>query len=264
MTYFPSQMMLDALEHAKREFPKESCGLWVGDAYQACFNYAVEPEKDFVIAPEIYLKAQASGGVKGVIHSHPNGPVYPSGLDMEQQKVTAVPWAIISTDGADKHYTVEFGDGVPVASVIGRTFIHGIWDCYSLIRDTFGLGAEALKEQGILGWPYKSIKLPDFPRDDGWWEGPARKNLYTDNFEKAGFQQIDRNHYRPGDVFLCRVQRPNSGSDAVNHGGVLLNDGTIMHHLPTRLSRREPGGRWANIVVSWLRYQDQSQLTDHP
>jgi proteasome lid subunit RPN8/RPN11 len=249
----------DAKLHARDEFPKESCGLIVGNSYIRCENIRLPIEMheegnaecgcqlcSFEIDPAVFARHE---DVQMVIHSHPNGPFYPSKADMEGQLLADVPYGIIALDAERiSEEMVMWGDALPIAPVVGRTFMHGVHDCFSLIRDTFRLGKDALLEQGIKDWPYEPITFPISPREDGWWNGEA--DLYDANWAKHGFVQIDSTEAKPGDVFLMKIK-----SDKHNHGGVLIGESLIMHHLPLRLSRREPAGIWGRQATRWIRYK---------
>ena len=105
-------------------------------------------------------RAKHLGSAQMILHSHPNGPVFPSRPDMEGQIATAVPWGIIALDEERIGDPEIWGDQLPVVPLLGRSFMHGIRDCYSLIRDTFRLGREGLAEQDISqNWPLD----PDHP-----------------------------------------------------------------------------------------------------
>lgn len=245
--------ILNALKiHALGEYPKECCGLIVDGVYRPCFNYAIDPTQDFVIASQDYIKWSVQGTLQGVAHSHPDRPCYPTEHDMRQQIVTDLPWVIVATDGERVSDPIMWGDALPTPPLIGREFVHGVTDCYSLIRDAYRLGRLALAEQGI-DWPLDPIELPEFPRRDGWWvknSNEAPDDHYMIGFPKAGFFEIAREEVRPGDVFLKAIK-----SDRPNHGGVLLDGGLILHHLPQRLSRREPAGMWGRAADLWLRHE---------
>ena len=249
----------DAKAHARKTFPEESCGLVVNGGYVPCENIAADPEKheegnincscrlcSFEIDPLVYAKYSAAGSIDMVIHSHPNGPFYPSKADMEGQLQTAVPWAIIAIDDerSSNNPTIWGGEMQPL---VGRQFMHGVTDCYSVIKDAFAMGKDKLAEDGVTNsWPYDPIILPDVPREDGWWE--TGEDLYVDYLERAGFVQI-KDAPRPGDGFLMKIR-----SDKHNHGGILISNDLIIHHLPNRLSRREPAGLWGRQASMWLRY----------
>jgi proteasome lid subunit RPN8/RPN11 len=259
MTYPFKEAFEDAKDHARREYPKESCGLIVKGKYYACENIADDPARhdegnvncgcqlcSFEINPKVYATYEMRGPIDVVVHSHPNGPYYPSLADMEGQALTAKTWAILCLDeerAFDK--PVMWGGDLPIPPIVGREFMHGITDCYAIIKDAYALGKDKLAEQGVV-WPFLPITLPDCPREDAWWEG--ERDLYEENFEKAGF--IEVTDPKPGDVFLMKIR-----SSKNNHGGLLVGEGLILHHLPSRLSRREPAGLWGRQASKWLRYK---------
>lgn len=245
-----------AKEHACAEFPKESCGVVVDGQYIRCENKAKPVDQhveegckcqlcSFRIDNSVYLKN--AGKIQMVLHSHPNGPAFPSASDMAGQIATALPWGIIVLDEMRVWEPMVWGGSTEIPEIIGRQFVHGITDCYDLIRDTFRLGKTALAEQGVSGWPFDPIVLPAYARNDGWWTDET-SNFYEVEPFKIGFREVPMSEARPGDVFLCAIR-----SKRLNHGGVLLGD-TIMHHLPGRLSRREPAGLWARQAARWIRY----------
>jgi proteasome lid subunit RPN8/RPN11 len=246
--------------HARAEYPKECCGLLFNDdSYLPCFNFAENPLEDFKISTEVYKTAllDASKKIAAVVHSHPNKQRFPSANDMRGQMDTAVPWIIVPLDGETVMSFTQWGDQLPTAPILGREFLHGVHDCYSLIRDTFGLGRDELAKQGI-DWPFPPIKLRDYARDDAWWvgaEADPSKNLYMTNFDKAGFVEISPSEAAPGDMFYIKVM-----SKQVNHGGLLVGGGLLLHHLPVRLSRREPARIWLRNVDKWLRYKGPGSI----
>jgi proteasome lid subunit RPN8/RPN11 len=224
-------------EHALREYPRECCGLVMrGGLYVPMENKAPDPEEAF----EVDTGALMQDGVLALVHSHTDAPAAPSAADMEQQIATGITWGLISTNGNDATPVWWWGGGIPTPPLLGREFRHGPsgsdgkGDCYALIRDWYLLE--------------RKIDLPEFPRDDTWWH--AGRDLYRDNFAKAGFVQVSPNDARPGDVVLAHVLSP-----VVNHGGIYLGNGLILHHLPSRLSREEPLARWMSLVTHFLRHE---------
>lgn len=247
-----------AREHARAEFPKESCGLIVNGEYIACDNLAPaasEHQDDpmcrcqlcaFVISNKVYLHYGDS--IEMVLHSHPNGPLYPSEADMVAQVASAVPWGIIALDDSRTGEPLIWGDRNNIPPIIGRSFMHGVTDCFDIVRDVYALGRVELEKQGITGWPFDPIELPAWPRVESWWKIDTL-DYYNTEPVKHGFEEISISQARPGDVFLCKIN-----SDKFNHAGVLLANSLILHHLPMRLSRREPAGIWARQAGRWLRY----------
>lgn len=201
-------------------------------------NLSPEPHRHFIFDPKLLV---TWGRPVGLLHSHPlaaDGSVQasPSALDMEMQVTSGMPWglSIIDEDGkcADP---VWWGDQLPIRPLLGRVFLHGINDCYSLIRDWYRL---------------KGITLPDFPRSDGWWREPGL-DLYGQGFEKARFRRVEVSEIRPGDVVLFSVV-----SRVLNHGGVYLGDDVMLHHLHGTLSSRVPLSKWASRIRVVLRHRE--------
>lgn len=225
-----------ALEHARRDAPRESCGLLVvtrgRERYAPCRNDAQGTEH-FVLNADDYAAAEDSGDVVAVVHSHPGASPKPSQADRVACERTGLPWYIVNP--ATEQWAECQPEGYR-APLVGRQFVHGCVDCYSLIRDWYA--------------QERSVTLPDFERRDGWWHG--EQDLYLDNFQRAGFERTDDPQH--GDVVLMRVQ-----SRKVNHGGILLDGGIILHHLQGRLSSREVyGGYWQKVTHCVLRYVGKS------
>lgn len=242
----------EALRHARETYPKESVGFVVGGEYRPQKNISNDAENSFLVSAMAYLKYKDS--LQAIIHSHPGGPFYPNKTDMQGQLDTALPWGIVQvvkepTTGniipTDK--ILWFGDQAPVPPLEGRGFVHGVTDCYSLIRDYYRL------ELGIT--------LKEFPRDWEWWLNG--EELYKDGFAKTGFVPVPMSSPIVGDVFLASIR-----SKTMNHGGVWLGGsaGEILHHLTSRdgydpswLSRKEPGIRYMKYVQNggvWIRHKE--------
>lgn len=239
---FSQSVIESAKMHALERFPEESCGLVVDGAYVACDNSAEEPTKDFRIADATVQQYLMMGMLEGVIHSHPfvqlTAQSSPSAADMRSQMSMQVPFGIIDTDGVVVNDPYWWGDFKLDEPIIGREFHHGIEDCYLPIRRFF--------------WQRRGIRLPDIPRDDKWWT--TSESLYVANFERLGFVKIGKNDIADGDIILGRVN-----ADKPNHAGVYLNNlidgkGLVLHHLPGRLSRREPAGPWLSRADLIARY----------
>lgn len=222
----------DAEAFARAEFPREACGLVVvtkgRERFMPCRNLA-QGEDHFIISHEDYAAAEDTGEIVAVWHSHTNVGPEPSEADLVACEASGLPWHIYATPAERWHNFQPTGYQAPL---IGRQFHHGVLDCYTLIRDWYRI------ERGIT--------LPDFERTDDWWhEG---KNLYLENFSKAGFVVADTPQH--GDVLLMQI-----GSPVPNHGAIWLEGDMIMHHLHGRLSSRDVwGGYFRKNTVKVLRY----------
>ncbi|VVE82594.1 C40 family peptidase [Pandoraea sputorum] len=223
-------------EHAAQEHPREACGLVIvakgRERYVPCRNLAQGTEH-FVMDPQDYAAAEDAGDVIAVVHSHPDAPATPSEADMVSCEATCLPWHILSWP-ADDFRTIE-PSGYQ-APLVGRTFAHGVLDCWSLVRDFY---AREL-----------AIDLPDFERRDEWWT--KGENLYIEGYPKAGFVHLNQDTPgKVGDVILMQRR-----ADVPNHAGVYIGNGLMLHHMHGRLSTREVyGGYWREITRCVLRHK---------
>lgn len=236
-------------DHAIAEHPREACGLVVAqdgrETYARCRNVASTPSEHFVMSAEDYARAEDLGEIVAVVHSHPGAPARPSAADLAMCEQSGVArWVIVSLGvQADGSIGIddwcEFGPSGYIAPLYGREFVHGVHDCYALVRDWYRL------ERGI--------SLPDFERSDLWWDD-GKSNLYLDNFARAGF--IDVGHDaapQNGDVLLMQIRSKNG---VPNHAGVYLDGGVLLHHMYGQLSGRTVwGGMWAHSLRTVLRYK---------
>ena len=87
-----------ALHHAKVSLPEESCGLVIDvDSrieYFPCKNIAIEGANSFTIDPEDYAKAEETGTVLHICHSHPNGDLTASEEDIKNCDFLGLSWFI--------------------------------------------------------------------------------------------------------------------------------------------------------------------------
>lgn len=232
--------------HAVAEFPRECCGLIVrapdGERYVPCRNTAATASEHFRLPGKEFAAAADKGELLALVHSHPNAPATPSDADRVQCELSELTWHIVSVGQIDG--VPECGDVQTiqpcgyVAPLVGRQFAHGILDCYTLLRDFYA------RELGIA--------LRDYPRDDEWWK--RGENLYEKHFREEGFAEI-ADEPRRGDVFLMQIR-----SEEMNHAGVYLGDGQMLHHLHGRPSEKVPyGGYWLQRTTKTIRHRSMEQ-----
>ena len=236
----PATIKKQILEHAKAEQPKECCGLVCvvkgRRRYLPCRNLAATPDEHFVMDPLDYANAEDQGEVVAVIHSHPTMNPKPSEADLVACEKTGVPWHIVNPLTEEWGYCEPSGYELPY---VGRVFAHGVVDCYSLCRDWYA------REWGL--------QLRDYDRRDQWWD--HGENLYLENFEKEGFQQIPIEELRRGDALLLQLVSP-----VPNHAAIYLGDQLILHHVQGRLSSRDVlGGYYLKNVACALRYRHENR-----
>ena len=249
--------MIAIRAHAQAEYPRECCGLVVmkgrTETYYPCKNTATGTEH-FVLSPEDYAAAEEAGRITAVIHSHPDCEPAPSAADRVACEASGLPWFIVGVEPGEDGEPVagEIRGFVPegyAAPLIGRPFAHGVLDCYTLVRDWYK------RERGIV--------LPDFRRDDDWWD--RGDNLYLKHYEEAGFRPLAAGEsLEPGDVILMQIRSPKDP----NHAGVYIGTQALkeapdlhpvpdamLHHLYGQHSERVVyGGYWQEATRMALRY----------
>lgn len=130
--------------------------------------------------------------------------------------------------------------------LMGKKFIHGTTDCYSLLRDLY---------KDNLG-----IELGNYGRQNDWWLNSH--NLYADNFSNEGFINLGDDYplrdVRPFDVFLVALPDPRAdGPTPPNHCCIYIGDGEIIHHRFNKLSRKaQYKGMMRDYTTHILRHKD--------
>lgn len=232
-------------EHAERSWPNEACGLLVGVGkkahFLACQNMASNPREHFVIGPTDYARAEDMGEVLAVWHSHPDGVPEPSEPDLAGIETTELPWFISSiskTGDAFSHQGPNlFNPTGFQADYVGRPYIFGIYDCYQLVVDYYA------REYGIALDPFHNLRL------ERWWT--MGHDFFGAHFESQGFVEITDKDYREGDLLLFAVD-----SAVPNHVALYVTGDIILHHMITRLSRRETcGSFWNSKITHHLRHK---------
>jgi cell wall-associated NlpC family hydrolase len=189
--------------------------------------------------PTISFLADVEDEAEGLIHSHTDGTISPSIQDMQQQQAMDIPWGIIKCTEHECSHIEWFGDGSPIAPYEGRQFLCGIRDCWCLVRDWY--------------WQEKGVRLDNLPRQENWFLPPPIGSgldlLNEVTIKNCGFYQITKEELQSGDVVLGRVASP-----VVNHAGIYWGNGLVLHHIGTRLSCREPLGRWLKHCKYFVRH----------
>lgn len=232
------RLKAEIFAHAKAEDPRECCGLIVvikgRRRYIPCRNIASTPDEHFMLDPADYAAAEDQGEIIAVVHSHPTTQPIPSPADRLSCNATGLPWFIVNPKieqwgGCEpEHFELPY---------VGREFVFGVVDCYSLVRDWYA------REWGL--------ELADFSRRDQFWE--RGENLYVDNYKSQGFRQIEFNELERGDAILMQLSSP-----LPNHAAIYLGDQQILHHIQGRLSSRDVyGGYYVKNTAMVLRHESR-------
>lgn len=231
--YFKNQE-LDIITHLKQEYPYEGVGLIINDKYYPCDNVAENPENNYVIGVDQYKKMRSIGDIQAVVHSHNDYP-HISANDMRSQMETLIPYGMFSLKNRTVTRIVWWGDTLEPQQLLNRYFVHGVYDCYGLVRDFFR---------------YHDITLPNFVRENLWWE--KNNTLFEGNFDQCDVVVIDKISIKPGDIILFKIRGTRENCSA-NHCAVYLGDGLILHHLYNKASKIEPIGGWYKMITQCVR-----------
>lgn len=223
-----------AVKHALADCPKEIVGYTAAGLYRPLRNSSDKPD-EFRVAPADTVQMYEDG-IEVFLHSHTDGSDFPSLSDINSQIEMGVPWGVLvlSKDQDGKPYlsdTFFFGDQAPIPAYLGRKFRHYVTDCYALCRDWYR------QERHVI--------LPQFPREYEWWEKGG--NMIRDEFVGAGFVEQPLSDIQIGDLIPMAV-----GRGIVNHLGVYIGNGQMIHHMRGRQSNTDSVVRWKHHLTGYI------------
>jgi hypothetical protein len=138
---------------------------------------------------------------------------FTSDLRQQQAEDNLLYYLIANDLSAAKEY---FPDGYFINTpYINRPFIHGLFDCYTLLQD----------------WMYreKNVKLPfNINRPWEWWGN--QQSLYLSHAKDFGFLPVSGSAQH-GDVMIFAL-----GSTIANHCAIYTEDNIVLHHRGAKFS----------------------------
>jgi len=212
-----------AVKYAKEQAPKEACGLLAiinGEkTFWPCKNLAETTHEFFMLDPEDWAECEDTGEILGVIHSHPQGPAIASEADKASCEHIGFPYYIYSIN--QDHWICIEPTGWKAPSLIGRKFIWGKYDCWSIVTDWY---EENLK----IKIPYleRTKKISDFS------ENPYFEKALL---ERKFIKQPTNKTFKKGDVLLFL-----GAKGKASHVAVYIGDSMILNHNLRSLSCRQP------------------------
>lgn len=223
----------DIYLHFMEKYPEEGCGLLVNKKgkidWIPCENQAENPKEDFQIPSKDYLRAQLTGDIFAIVHSHPDASSELSEADKKASDFLGIPYIVYSVPAFEK---TEYVPKKAEQSLFGRDYEFGKNDCYSLVRDYYFQNFD--------------INLPTIKFEDDWWDQGL--DYFGDLFENFGFEEVEDPQVGDGILFqvYCNVE---------NHCGIYLGEDIFLHHAVNRLSCRESlHPMWIKHKTRFVRY----------
>jgi len=234
------QTKQDIRDAAYQDSPLECCGfiLHANNSYQL-FRCEPHSAEYFTIPPQKFAEAAYQGDIVAIYHSHTNGTSKPSNLDRMACTYTGYNWVIYDVDNDDFN-VIPPEDEI---DLLGREWVWGFMDCFSLVRDT---------TRQLAG-----IEIPDFKRSDTEdLTADPNWNRFRDNFEAAGYRRLDDEE--PLQNFDVVLMSLNAASGQPNHVGIIVDieRNRMYHHVAGRLSEESIyGSYWRKITTDRVRHK---------
>lgn len=213
---------------------KECCGFLLSDGeIYPCENQSKSPSQEFIIETALYAALEKEKGIAAIFHSHTNGSSKFSAADIDLVNRTQKP-LVLYTVAHNEFKAVDPSGKTPL---IGRHFVYGVYDCFSLVRDYYA------QEKGI--------KLPNYHRssDKPVWDQKEWDWIDTE-YERVGFKKVSSPDI--GDVIAMSIGNNAMG---INHLAIYLGDNLFLHQLNSRKSNKDIwGSPWDLYTIKFLRY----------
>lgn len=230
-------------EHAEEgaEFNREVCGLLtLSKGYVRSKNISEEGDR-FQFTPNVSFQILNDPDVIGYFHSHPQGALMPTKLDMEIQSQVEKPSLILAKHTDTGVWELfQFGDHLLDMPLVGQSFRLNVYDCYESVRRYM--------------WQRRQVKLSAFPRNPYFWMEEPPNPMFDKHFEAEGFEEFNETKTmpQPGDAVLYQTD----GVKVINHCAIYIGNNCIFHHRVGKKSSISPMTmyRSAGYLRKWLRY----------
>lgn len=234
-------MKLAAIE----KYPNEACGVIVNIGKKSqlfvCQNISDHPASQFLIDPLDYARAEEAGEISAIWHTHTDSPSTPSDADRAGCEASELPWLITSIYNTGNLENANFVVNEPnllepsnfEMDLLGRPYIFGIFDCYSLVVDYYK------RNLGIEMPAFNHKRIPQF-----WQKGMDFFTESADEAEVHGFVEVTDESYKEFDLLVFTIK-----NEIPNHVAIYIGNDTILHHVRDRLSRRE------QYSTGWAKYK---------
>ena len=202
----------------------EECGVILVDGTEVEYPNLSKLSREFILDPQAWV--DHGDKIVGIFHTHPDGEPFLSAADRKCQVKTGLDW-VLYTGGQRKTFK-------PVPHLLGRKFIYGTQDCYSLLVDAYHL---------------TGIHVPSHPRGSLEADMDEEKILkhIPHSFEKAG----DLEDVEVGDIIVTAI------SGKACHMAIYIGGGRVLHHESNKLSAREfLSDAWFRRVHSVWRHPE--------
>jgi len=214
-THYNEQAMKDAIEHCRLCLPDEGCGIFVENKFIPYENKSPDKSNSFMISDNLFNQYYMDNKIQVIIHSHNDYP-HASKQDLIQQREIEIPFGIINFRKGGCEHFIFFGKGIARDPLMRRPFFFGVFDCLTLVKD--------------YSYKWSGVDIPDPPRDLNYWKDePLFEEAVSDVNYPVNF--ININKTKENDFIFYKFD-----SKYINHVGVILPNGRILHHFINRVS----------------------------
>jgi len=164
---------------------------------------------------------------------------------MEKSEKHKIPFGLLFLRNNNYSNIIFFGDELPIQDLLGRPFIHGVYDCYGLVRDYYR------KEYRIV--------MKNHLREMEWWNHKRDKDgniieeaqdILLGGSKEEDLYEVGLKEMKQGDIIFFKIR-----GQYCNHSAIYLGRDLMMHHLFGKLSNREPIGPYRRFITNVLRHR---------